>query len=69
MKFFLIIFIRTYQLFVSPLFPISCRFQPTCSNYAIGALQKYGVLKGSNKAVRRLLRCHPFSRKHGWDPA
>lgn len=45
-----------------------CRFQPTCSQYAIDALRKYGAVRGSWKTVRRLLRCHPWGG-HGWDPA
>ena len=64
----LIVLIRAYQMTVSPLFPAACRFQPSCSEYALEALQHYGAVKGSVKAMRRLLRCHPFSKKHGWDP-
>lgn len=45
-----------------------CRFQPTCSQYAIDAIRKYGAVRGSWKAIRRLLRCHPWGG-HGWDPA
>jgi len=45
-----------------------CRFQPTCSQYAIDAIRKYGAFKGSWKALRRLARCHPWGG-HGWDPA
>jgi len=68
MKTVISILIRAYQMIISPLFPAVCRFQPSCSEYALEAVQKYGALKGSYKAVRRLLRCHPFSKKHGWDP-
>lgn len=68
MKTVIIILIRVYKMIISPLFPAVCRFQPSCSEYALEAVQKYGALKGSYKAVRRLLRCHPFSKKHGWDP-
>jgi len=68
MKTVIIILIRAYKMIISPLFPAVCRFQPSCSEYALEAVQKYGALKGSYKAVRRLLRCHPFSKKHGWDP-
>ena len=60
MKECLIFTLRLYQKFISPLFPASCRFYPTCSNYAIMAIQKYGVLKGCVKAAYRVLRCNPF---------
>lgn len=63
----LILPIRFYQRFVSPLTPPSCRFTPTCSQYAVEALQKYGPLKGLWLAVRRLLRCHPWGGS-GYDP-
>ncbi|HOJ18052.1 MAG: membrane protein insertion efficiency factor YidD [Ignavibacteriales bacterium] len=59
--------IRVYQKFISPLFPPSCRFYPTCSEYAVQALSKYGVFKGSLKAIWRILRCNPFN-KGGLDP-
>ena len=59
--------IRFYQRFVSPLFPPCCRFTPTCSAYAIEALQKHGALKGSWLALRRILRCHPWGGS-GYDP-
>jgi putative membrane protein insertion efficiency factor len=53
--------IRLYRRFISPLFPPSCRFQPTCSQYALDAIQIHGPLKGSALAMRRLLRCHPIT--------
>lgn len=59
--------IRIYQKVISPLLPPSCRFQPTCSEYAIQAVNKYGVVKGSIKAAYRILRCNPFN-KGGYDP-
>ena len=59
--------LRVYKRFVSPLLPPLCRFEPTCSAYAMGAISKYGVLKGGWLALRRLLRCHPF-HPGGWDP-
>ncbi len=59
--------IKFYQKFISPLFPPTCRFYPTCSAYAISAIEKKGVLKGSYLAVRRILRCHPFN-PGGYDP-
>ncbi|HEY8348755.1 MAG TPA: membrane protein insertion efficiency factor YidD [Clostridiales bacterium] len=64
----LIAMIRFYQRYLSPLKPKgSCRFYPTCSQYAIDALSRYGVLKGSYLAVRRILKCHPF-HPGGYDP-
>lgn len=59
--------IRGYQRFVSPVLPPSCRFQPTCSEYAYEAIGRYGIVRGGAKAMWRLLRCHPFSRG-GFDP-
>lgn len=56
-----------YQRAISPLTPPSCRFTPTCSEYAVQALRKYGPLKGLYLAVRRLLRCHPWGGS-GYDP-
>ena len=60
--------IRFYQRRISPAFPRRCRFHPTCSQYAFEAITKYGALKGGYLAVRRVLRCHPFSKKSGYDP-
>lgn len=54
--------IKLYKKLISPLFPNSCRYYPTCSNYAIESIQKYGLLKGSLKAVWRVIRCNPFSK-------
>ncbi|MGQ9473601.1 MAG: membrane protein insertion efficiency factor YidD [Candidatus Caldatribacteriaceae bacterium] len=56
-----------YQRFISPLFPPSCRFEPTCSQYAREALCKYGLVKGGMMAIWRVMRCHPYSRG-GYDP-
>ncbi len=67
MKRALLFAIRTYRVALSPLLPRSCRYQPTCSQYAIDAIEKYGALHGSWLAVRRILRCHPFARG-GYDP-
>ncbi|MBF0819662.1 membrane protein insertion efficiency factor YidD [Streptococcus acidominimus] len=55
----LIALVRLYQRFISPLFPPSCRYRPTCSSYMIEALQKHG-LKGFLMGLARILRCHPF---------
>lgn len=63
----LILPIRFYQRAISPLTPPSCRFTPTCSQYAIEALRKHGPIRGLYLAVRRLLRCHPWGGS-GYDP-
>jgi len=63
----LILFVRGYQLFLSPFLPPSCRYTPSCSAYAIEALQRHGALRGSWLAARRIARCHPF-RAGGYDP-
>jgi len=59
--------IRFYQIAISPIFPPSCRFTPTCSQYGYEAIEKYGIIKGGWMAARRISRCHPFSRG-GYDP-
>jgi putative membrane protein insertion efficiency factor len=66
-KKFCVCLIRFYQVCISPLFPPCCRFYPTCSNYALQAIEKYGPFKGSYLSIKRILRCHPFS-KGGYDP-
>ena len=63
----LIAVIRFYQGAISPMFPPACRYTPTCSQYAIEALRKHGVLKGSLLAVKRICRCHPWGGS-GYDP-
>ena len=63
----LILPIRAYQLFISPLLPPSCRFYPTCSHYAVEAMQEHGAFKGFLLGSRRLLKCHPF-HPGGLDP-
>ncbi|MDD3519718.1 MAG: membrane protein insertion efficiency factor YidD [Actinomycetota bacterium] len=67
MKKVLIFIINLYKKYISPIFPPSCRFYPTCSVYAIQAIEKYGAIKGSIKAIYRILRCNPFN-KGGYDP-
>jgi putative membrane protein insertion efficiency factor len=59
--------IRFYQKYLSPLHPACCIYQPTCSQYAYEAIQKYGALKGSALAAARICRCNPF-HKGGYDP-
>lgn len=63
----LILPIRGYQLFISPLLPPSCRYTPTCSQYAVEAIRKHGPFKGLFLAVKRILSCHPWGG-HGYDP-
>ena len=62
-----VVLIRGYQVIVSPILPPACRFSPTCSQYAIEAIAKYGVARGIAMGVRRLLKCHPFHHG-GYDP-
>jgi uncharacterized protein len=56
-----------YKAVISPWLPASCRYVPTCSEYAMEAVERFGVLRGSGMALRRILRCHPFV-KGGYDP-
>ncbi|SEP40530.1 membrane protein insertion efficiency factor YidD [Propionispora vibrioides] len=67
MKEIALFLIRCYQKYISPLKPPTCRFVPTCSEYAIIAIEKYGIVRGCYLAVRRILRCHPF-HPGGYDP-
>jgi len=62
-----VLLIRFYQVCISPLTPPSCRFTPTCSQYALEAFRKYGPFKGGWLALRRILRCHPGGGS-GYDP-
>ena len=62
-----IFLVRAYLLLLSPYLPPSCRYQPTCSQYAEEALDKYGALKGGLIALKRISRCHPWGG-HGYDP-
>ncbi len=66
-KAILIALIRAYKLAISPFLAPRCRFYPSCSAYAMEAIQRYGALRGSALAVRRILRCHPFN-PGGYDP-
>lgn len=67
MKRTLIFLIKLYRKYISPLKPACCRFYPTCSQYAIEAIEKYGALIGGFMAIKRILRCNPFN-KGGYDP-
>lgn len=62
-----LVLIKFYRMAISPLFPGCCRFTPTCSEYGLIALQRYGFLKGSYLTIRRILRCRPGGGK-GYDP-
>ena len=64
MKRLLLGMIRFYQRYISPGLPPRCRYIPTCSQYAVQAIEKYGAVRGGWLAIRRLLRCHPFSRRN-----
>ena len=64
---FLILGVRAYQVGLGPLLPASCRYYPSCSAYAIEALERYGAARGTWLSVRRILRCHPF-HPGGYDP-
>ena len=63
----LIALLRAYKLFLSPLLPSACRFQPTCSEYMASAIEKHGPIRGIWLGVKRLCRCHPF-HEGGYDP-
>ena len=67
LKKIMILMIRFYQICISPLFPATWRFRPTCSAYFIQALEKYGVIKGSYLGIKRILKCHPW-HEGGYDP-
>ncbi|MCL1467106.1 membrane protein insertion efficiency factor YidD [Argonema galeatum] len=67
MKTLLIWLIQGYRMFVSPLFPPSCRYTPTCSQYGMQAIERFGPLRGSWMTILRILRCHPF-HPGGYDP-
>lgn len=67
LKAILIGLVRLYRTLISPLFPPSCRFQPTCSQYAIEAFERFGIWQGSWLAIKRVLRCHPLN-PGGYDP-
>ncbi|WP_422880293.1 membrane protein insertion efficiency factor YidD [Moorella sulfitireducens] len=66
-KRWVVLFIRLYQIFLSPFLGNNCRFYPSCSQYAVEAITKYGILKGSIISLKRLARCHPW-HPGGYDP-
>lgn len=63
----LVIIIKLYQFIISPLTPPSCRYSPTCSQYSLEALKKYGIIKGVSLTFKRLIKCHPWGGS-GYDP-
>ena len=69
MKRILIALVKFYRKYISPHTPPTCRYVPTCSQYALEALEKYGALKGGWLAIKRICRCHPFHKGHDfYDP-
>mgnify|MGYP006102459547 CR=1 FL=1 len=60
--------IKIYRMFISPYLAPSCRYLPTCSEYAIDCLKTYGLTKGLLKAIKRILSCHPYSKRDSLDP-
>lgn len=67
LKNILILLIKGYKAFISPLFPPSCRFNPTCSQYGLEVIARFGAFKGGYLTIKRILRCHPF-HPGGYDP-
>ncbi|HEU6453039.1 MAG TPA: membrane protein insertion efficiency factor YidD [Gemmatimonadaceae bacterium] len=67
MRWLLIFLVRGYQVVLSPLLPATCRFYPSCSAYAVEALERHGAWRGTKLTIRRLARCHPFN-PGGYDP-
>ncbi|MBM7645531.1 putative membrane protein insertion efficiency factor [Scopulibacillus daqui] len=67
MKWLFVGLIRFYQRFISPLTPPTCRFLPTCSQYGVEAITRFGILKGGYLTIKRILKCHPF-HPGGFDP-
>jgi putative membrane protein insertion efficiency factor len=67
MKVLLLGLIHSYRILISPLFPPSCRFHPTCSQYGLEAIARYGSIKGGWLTAKRIVRCHPWS-EGGYDP-
>ena len=68
MKRIMLALIRLYRKGISPYTPPSCRYIPTCSEYALQAVEKYGALKGGWMALKRICRCHPWSKRGPFDP-
>ena len=64
----LVLIIRLYQIIISPMIGINCRFKPSCSNYALQSLKKHGLLIGSYYSARRILKCHPWGKSGNVQP-
>ncbi len=64
----LILLVHIYRNTIGLVLPASCRYTPTCSQYAIEAIKKYGPVKGTGKAAIRIMRCHPYSKHNSYDP-
>tara|TARA_Y100000590_G_C15314798_1_gene861563 strand:+ start:179 stop:418 length:240 start_codon:yes stop_codon:yes gene_type:complete len=60
--------IKFYKIFISPIFPSSCRFEPTCSQYCIDSLKTFGLIKGLTKSISRIAKCNPWFGYGGFDP-
>lgn len=67
MKYLFMLLIKFYRRFISPIKPPSCRFYPTCSQYALTSIERFGAIKGGYLSVKRLLKCHPY-HAGGYDP-
>jgi len=67
-KFFIVFFVRLYQYLFSPFLGGCCCFTPSCSHYAVSAIEKHGVTGGLFLSIKRILKCHPFYNKTGYDP-
>ena len=63
-----LVIIKVYQIFISPFFPATCRFSPTCSEYSKLSLKKYGLFKGLKLSLKRIVKCHPIWKSGGYDP-
>ena len=68
LTYLLIGIIKLYKIFISPIFPSSCRFEPTCSQYCIDSLKTYGLIKGLTKSIVRISKCNPWFGYGGYDP-
>ena len=64
----ILVLILIYQNTISLIFPSTCRFAPSCSNYMLLSIKKYGLYKGFYLGIKRILKCHPLSKTSGWDP-
>ena len=62
-----LVIIKIYQIFISPFFPATCRFSPTCSEYSKLSLKKYGLFKGLKLSLKRIVKCHPIWKSGGYD--